>query len=141
MISAADAEDKALFSAATGHRVGTDFNGIKLVVDGKLVAMTGFDYWTPNAAQIHIWLPQKLGLRGRLFFKELFHYIFVTCDKGVVLGTIPASNPACINFTRGMGFTALPSITDGWDVGVDMTISEMRRENCIWIDKQYRTKK
>ena len=139
MISAANAEDKQLFAAATGYAVSAEFNGIKLTgEDGRILAMVGFDYWTPNSAAIHIWLPAKIGLKGKTFFRELFHYIFVTCGKGVVIGTIPASNPSCIKFTRGMGFSALPNIKDGWDVGVDMTISEMRRVDCKWIDEKYR---
>ena len=139
MISASTTEDNSLFSLATGYHVGEDFRGIKLVDStNKILAMCGFDYWAPNAAQIHIWLPARLGLRSKSFFKELFKYIFVSSDKGVVIGCIPESNPACIKFTQGMGFKEIFRIKDGWDIGQDMVVNEMRRENCKWIDEEYR---
>ena len=127
--------DHQLYEQHTGYRTTSDFKGIKAVDDktGETIAVVGYDYWTPNAVQMHIWIKDMKALNGRVLMREAFAYPFEQAGRGVVIGTTPADNEACLAFTKWIGFVELYRIKDGWSVGVDMVIQELRKENCYWL--------
>jgi hypothetical protein len=127
-------EDKRLFEKSTGYCVGEHFRGIKAVSpNGVLLGMVGFDHWTPASVQIHVWIDSPLALKGYALIKESLRYAFVQAGKKLIVGVTPSNLPKALKFNAHIGFKQIAVIRDGWDVGVDMIITEMRPDSCRWL--------
>lgn len=134
MISASTKEDNALFTEKTQYQPGANFKGIKLVGNGEILAMVGYDYWTNNSVQMHVWFGDgSAAMKGRHFLQEAFRYPFEICDRGIVIAATPAHNTASLTLQRFLGFEKKYRIQDGWAIGDDMIISELRKPQCIWL--------
>lgn len=132
MIQAANATDVEQFMKATSYRPTEDFKGVKLVREGELVAMAGYDFWTPNAVQMHIWIPKKSGFT-REFIREGLRYPFQIGNRKLIVGVTPGDNLLALEFNRRIGFVQKYRVKDGWSDGVDMVLQELRREDCRWL--------
>lgn len=98
----------------------------------EIVAAVGFDNWTRNSVQLHVWIPRPKEL-VRKFIQEVFNYSFVTARKGLVVGLTPSNNAAALHFNKKIGFKEVYRMKDAWDVGADVVVQEMRKENCRWL--------
>ena len=103
---------------------------------GDVIAAVGYDCWTPNSVQVHIWIPQPK-LVVRKFLQEGFRYPFEMCGRGLVVGLTPGNNAAALSFNKRVGFKEVYRMHDAWDVGVDVVVQEMRRENCRWLRRKH----
>jgi RimJ/RimL family protein N-acetyltransferase len=110
------------------------FRAIAAEDAGRIVGMVGFDGWTPNSVTMHVALDSPACLRGLL--PEIFGYAFVQAGKGIALGIIPADNARSVNLAKRVGFSEVHRVRDGWAVGVDLVVLEMRRERCRWIQQR-----
>lgn len=109
--------------------------GIKLVRKGLTHAIAAYDHWTPNSVQMHIWtLGDPI---TRYFIKEGFRYPFEMCGRGLVIGVTPGDNAKALEFNRRLGFRETYRVTDGWSLGTDVVIQEMRRQECRWLRRNY----
>jgi hypothetical protein len=136
-VEAIDDNDADVFIRATGYQPSADFKGIKMMdSEGLYVVIIGYDNWTMNAVQMHMWIPQPGKFTNRHFIREAFRYPFEIGNLGLVIGCIPADNEPSLEFTRRIGFTETYRIKDGWDVGVDLVLHEMRREECRWYQRR-----
>ena len=134
MIIASTKEDEQFFFEKVSYKPGADFKGIKLVDGSSILAMVGYDYWTENSVQMHVWFGDSpAALKGREFLHEVFSYPFEFAKRGIAIGVTPAHNVASLRFQRFLGFEEKYRILDGWAIGDDMIISELRRENCVWL--------
>jgi len=129
-IGPATREDLQQFCDIISLRFGDDLRGIKLVTDKGIEVMTGFDNWTPNSVQMHIWSGGRL---TRKYLQEVFKYVFITCDKMLAIGITSGDNSAALDFNRRVGFRKVYEIKDGWDLGTSMVIQELRKHECIWL--------
>lgn len=102
----------------------------------ELVACVGYDCWTPNSVQMHIWIPKPKEV-SRRFFQEGFRYPFEMCRKGLVVGLTPGNNAAALHFNRRVGFKEVYRMKDAWDKGIDVVVQEMRREDCRWLRRSH----
>lgn len=128
-----DDADKLHFSALLSYHRTTQFKGIKQVEeDGRRSAMVGFDDWTANSAQMHVWIENPKAMNRQLI-RECLHYLFITCDRGIAIGVTPCNNVASLEFNRKLGFEHLLTIKDGYALGTDIAIQELRREKCRWL--------
>lgn len=134
MIEAANKEDIELFMSATGYSPTSQFKAIVMRVDGEIHAMAGYDYWTPNAVQMHIWIKHPEAYLSREFIQEGFGYPF-SSGRNLVIGVTPGDNARALSFNQKIGFVEKCRIKDGWSLGTDMVIQEMRRENCRWLPR------
>lgn len=98
----------------------------------RIVAMAVFDTWTHNSVQIHWAIDNPLILRHG-FIQECFNYVFNTCDKGIMLATIPSDNAKSLKLSSHIGLDVVHTIKDGFNKGVDYILMEMRKENCKWL--------
>lgn len=131
-ITAMTVVDCCLFSALLKQDITPGFKGVKLV-DGDLIeAMTGYDLWSPNSVQMHIWVKAGHSLT-RNFIRECFRYPFVQCGKGIVIGVTVGNNVAALELNRRIGFVVKYRVKDGWELGTDLVIQELRREECRWL--------
>lgn len=137
-IDAANAADLELYAEKTGYKVDPrQFNAIKASSKGKVLGIIGFDYWTPTALQMHVWIGNPMALRGGRWLHECFKYAFWTCGKKVAFGVIPSDNQKALDFIWNVGFVELIRLKDGWDSGVDMVINEIRPAQCRWLEERY----
>lgn len=135
MIKAADDADIALFIQATSYNPTSQFKAIKLVdAEGEIQAMAGYDYWTPNAVQMHIWIKHPEAYLSKEFVQEGFRYPF-NSGRNLVIGVTPGDNTRALEFNRKLGFQETHRIIDGWSAGTDMVIQEMRRDQCRWLPR------
>ena len=124
-------EDFSLFESKTSYKPSGDFKGIKAVDDeGKICGMVGFDYWTVNAAQMHVYFDNSNAMR--YLVPEAFRYLFGH-GKGLAITVTPAHNEASLKLQKFLGFKQMARIQDGWAIGDDMIISELRKQDCIWV--------
>lgn len=98
----------------------------------NLASVCIMDSWAFNSVQVHFWCPNPFVLRHG-FLEEIAQYIFITCNKGVIVGVTPADNEKSIKFNEHIGLEEICRIPDGYKEGVDYVITHMRRENCRWL--------
>jgi len=132
MIVALNLPEKSQFLKAISYSPTGGFRAIGQVTDGIVEAAVGYDHWTPNSVQMHIWIPHPESV-SRKFFQEGFRYPFLTCGRGLVIGITPSNNAPALHFNRRVGFTEVYRMRDGWEPGVDFVVQEMRKENCRWL--------
>lgn len=102
----------------------------------ELVACVGYDHWTPNSVQMHIWIPRPQEVSKR-FYLEGFRYPFAMCGRGLVIGITPSNNAAALHFNRRVGFKEVYRMKDAWEPGVDFVVQEMRKEDCRWLRSRH----
>lgn len=141
MISATNLRETAYFCELLKLRPTSNFRGIKLTKDDKVLAVAGYDDFTLNAVQMHIWIANPKGFWSKQFIQECFRFPFEICNLGIVIGVTPGDNTRALEFNRRVGLKETYRVKDGWSPGTDMVIQEMRREHCRWIkgDRNVRT--
>jgi len=118
------------------HRVEGS-KGISAVSDtGKLLCCCLMDSWTEGSVQVHIAIDSPIGLRNYTFISEVFNYIFNTAGRLTALGFVSSENEKALRFDRKLGFKEIARIQDGNKKGIDTVIFELRRENCMWINRK-----
>ena len=116
-----------------------DSKGIIAYLDSDIVGAVALDSWSYNSVCIHIAV-EDIKIFRHKFAEEVFSYIFQTCDKGVVIGITPADNEAALRFNAHIGLTELYRIQDGFKVGVDYVVQQLRKENCRYISHEISAK-
>lgn len=107
-------------------------NAIKAVDERGLIrGMVGFESWTKNSVQAHMAVDTPIVWRSLI--PAVFEYPFLEVGVGVLLGIIPASNAKSCRMVERLGFTKTHAVRNGWEVGVDLVVYEMRREDCPYL--------
>lgn len=108
--------------------------GIKVTDDGLEVisAVAVLDSWMVNSCVIHVTILDPLALRHG-FHKEVFNYVFNTCNRSVLLGATPADNLKALKFNEHIGFREIYRVKDGNAPGIDLVLTEYRKEHCRWL--------
>jgi RimJ/RimL family protein N-acetyltransferase len=116
----------------TGCALTSDFRAIE-AMDGRgdVRGMVGYCNWTKAAVQLHIAVEAPSVWRALL--RPALEYPFVERGQRVLLGLIAASNKRSARFARAVGFRDVARIRDGWDVGEDFVLFQLRREDCRFV--------
>jgi hypothetical protein len=96
-------------------------------------AMVIYDGWTPNSVQCHIFSSSPRFLFDKVFVREIFTYAFIQCDKQLVYTITPEISKTSLKLSKALGFKEVFRQKDGWDIGVDMVVKEMRRGECRYL--------
>ena len=119
-------------------RLCADSRGVTaLETDNSIAAVAVFDSWTQNSCMFHIYIANSQVLR-RGYPQEIFSYVFITANRGVIVGATPTSKPDALKLCKHVGFTEIARLNDAYAPNDDMVITELRRENCRWIPEEYR---
>lgn len=129
-VRAAIPPDFSWFHARTGYVLSSNARG--LAVGAPPRAMVAFDAWCPNSAHVHVAIDAP-GACRRLV-TEAFTWAFGAV--GVLVATIRAGNTRSVRLAQHFGFTERHRVKDGWQVGEDIIVMEMRREDCRWLQKE-----
>lgn len=109
-----------------------DMNGIMCYRDGNLVAGILLESWSHNSVTIHIRVDDPLVFKHG-FAEECYEYIFVTAERGVLIGITPANNVKALKFNKHIGLNEIYRIKDGYAVGIDYVVQEARKEDCKYL--------
>lgn len=103
--------------------------------DDQALGVTMYDNWTPNAVHMHVWSKSSRPWFCKDYLKEIFRYPLEICAKGLVIAYTQGDNTPVLEFCRQVGFTEKYRVKDGWKLGTDLVIQEMRREQCPWVSR------
>ena len=114
----------------TGAALTKSARGIAAIdAHGRTRGVVAYDLWTKNSCQAHMAVDAPVVWRHLL--PDVFEYPFA--HVGVLLGVIPAGNLKSNRMVQALGFELQTRIKDGADVGEDLVIWRMLRENCRWL--------
>lgn len=136
MIVPATSDDIKFFSEVVHYDPSVKAKGVVYKMQRRIMAMVLYDHWAYNSAHVHIYSASPKALFDKKFIHEIFAYPFVTCDRGVLIATTPADQEASLAVSKALGFNEILRVKDGWKVGIDMIVKEMRRENCQWLERK-----
>ena len=126
-------EDYGWICSRMRYTPAAGFRAMKVVdSEGAIVAMSGYDNWTPNACQVHV-AAEARAFWCKATLRAAFGFPFIQAGRGMVYTVTPASGEASLRMNRILGFTETHRIKDGWAPGVPLVINEMRKEDCRWI--------
>jgi hypothetical protein len=113
------------------------FMAIKAVDNaGVIRGMVGYDSWSRNSCEAHVAVESPIAWRSLVV--PTFHYPFEQMGLGVLLALIPAWNARSQQLVKRLGFRETYRIRDGFEIGVDNVLFEMRRDECRWLPQQVR---
>ena len=119
----------------SGCDITPGFKAIKVVdAEGKIHGMVGYGNWTANAVVLTIALDNPAALREVL--KWGFRYPFEQCGRGIALAVVRGRNKRSLSLCNKVGFREVYRVKDGIEVGEDMVMFQMRREDCRYIARK-----
>ena len=101
--------------------------------DGRLAGVVLLDMWTLNSVQMHIGIVDPMCLSK--LHREVAEYVFLTCNRKIMIGLTPSINEKAIKLNRHFGFEEVYRVKDAVSDGVDIIVFELRRENCRYLPK------
>ena len=101
--------------------------------DGTLAGVVLLDMWTLNSVQMHIGVVDPMCLRR--LHREVAEYVFLTCNRKIMIGLTPSTNKKAIKLNKHFGFEEVHRVKDAVSDGVDIIVLELRRENCRYLPK------
>ena len=105
-----------------------DVKGIVAWRDQEILAMVLLDTWSKNSCQIHVAIDSPIVLRHG-YKEEVLDYVFQTCDRGMIIGVTPSDNKKALKFNDHIGFVEVYRIKDAHEVGIDLVVQELRKED------------
>lgn len=109
---------------------GGDTGGMVLEQDGRIAAASIFDNWTYNTVNMHMLILNPRDMVRNKFHHAVFDYIFTTSGRKYMLGFIADSNKRSLRLAKRFGCTEKARIEEGYASGIDLVITELKRENC-----------
>jgi hypothetical protein len=91
------------------------------------------DNWTENCVTGHIAIQKPMALRELL--PELCDYVYHFCGKSMILAGIADDTPKALKLVKNIGFKEIYRIKDGWDVGIDLVLTQMTKDDCRHTQK------
>lgn len=112
-----------------------DTQGVVALNGDEIHAVAIMDSWTKNSCRIHVTVFNPFALKHG-FQEEVFNFIFNTAGRKVIIGATPSDNKKALKFNAHMGFEELCRIENASEDGVDIIVTELRKENCKWIEQE-----
>ena len=114
-------------------RLCTDTRGITALNEaGEVQGMVVYDTWSFNSVMGHFFIMNPFILKHG-FGEAACDYAFNVGGKGMVIGGTPANNKKALKMGTHIGFKNVAVIPDGIDIGIDLVIRVMTREDCRFI--------
>lgn len=133
------AADWAWFNKHNDIKQTTYTTGIVAVNKDKeeVIAAVVMDSWTANSVQCHIIITNPMVLRHK-FLECAANFIFVEHGRRLIYSLIASNNEKSLKLAKHMGFTVKTRLEEAYAVGVDYVLVELRRKDCMYIDKAAR---
>jgi hypothetical protein len=110
----------------------TDFRALARVVDGKIIAVVGYEGFTGTACRMHMagegrWITRE-------YIQRAFNYPFKTLGLKMVFGIVPSGNKAALAIDFKWGFTEILYVPGAHPDG-GLHFLQLTREN--WLRTKY----
>ena len=100
---------------------------------GQIYGCIIFDNFAPNSAQCHVGMTHPYHcLKAKLLHKAC-EFVFIQCNRSIAYALVPSSNKKSQKFTEHVGFTEKIRLKDGFDLGVDYVVYELKRRDCRFL--------
>jgi RimJ/RimL family protein N-acetyltransferase len=115
------------------HR-SDDFQALGRVgVDGQLIGVVGYSGFCGltcylSAAGTGNWVSREL-------IRIVFDYPFRQLGMEHLFASVAESNKRALRFDQRMGFRQFGRIKNGWDIGEDLIVLTMAKQDCRWLEK------
>ncbi len=136
MIRAATHDEIERISRAISYAPSRDAKGVCVLEEESIGACVLYDHWAHNSVQVHVFAPSLRALFHADTLREIFRYPFVLADRAVLVAVTPADQRGSLAVSGWLGFREKYRIRDGWKVGVDMVLKELRREDCKFLEQR-----
>jgi len=100
---------------------------------GEIIAAVILDNWTPKTVQAHIIIKNRAAIKYG-FFEYVAQHVFVKHGKEKLIGLVPTNRPLALRLNAKLGYKTLCTIDDVFNEGVGLTIMELTKEDCIYVD-------
>jgi hypothetical protein len=118
-----------------GLTIGPTFRAIEAVdSNGRVHGAVGYDGWTRSSVSVHVAVDHPAALRHLV--RPGFRIPFDEFNRLVIVATVLSTNAKSLRLVKHLGFIETHRIVDGWDVGVDLVLFEMRRSHCRWVEQK-----
>lgn len=134
MIRAASVEEIEFVCDRVGYAPSKGAKGVVIMDKQDIGAAAIYDHWTHSAVQMHAYSISPKFIFNPDFCREIFTYPFIQCKKTLAFTVTPCDNSASLALARFLGFVEVYRIENGWRIGTDMVIQELRRENCRFLE-------
>lgn len=92
--------------------------------------------WTATAAFVHQVIMKPMVIRHG-WFEEIANYMFTHAARIKLFGMAAETNWKALNVMEKLGFKEKARLEDGYDMGVDFVLMELKREECpYWIEPE-----
>lgn len=129
-------EDKEWVSSHLSIPGVSDMNGIVAMTGEWPAAACILHNWTYNSVMAHIVILKPIVLKHG-FIQEVMEYVFNTCGRKIILGSVPSENLKALAFDTHIGFKEVHRVKDGFKDGSDIVLIELRKEDCRWIKDEF----
>lgn len=134
IVRAAPSEHFGWMLSRIGYAPTAGFKAIEAIdYSGAIAGMIGYDNWTPNSVNMHVFLERPIAWRALV--RPAFEYPFLQAGKEYVLGLLPASRSKVVKFLSRLGFREQARIRDGFAKGDDLIFSALHRDDCPVLRK------
>jgi len=132
IVQAAAPDHFQWLATRTQGSIPSDFTAIEAVdASGRVHGMIGYSGWTETAVVMHIALDNPASFRHLVY--PAFMYPFIQVNRSIALAVVNSANERSLNLCKRVGFTEVYRVKDGYRVGEDQVLFEMRREACRWL--------
>ena len=100
---------------------------------GEPQGLVLLDNWLGNSVMSHVALQNPMA--ARYLEPEVMKYVFDTCGKAMMLGTVTSDNEKALKFDKHLGYKELFRIPSAHAEGVDLVVLQMLREDCRYFKK------
>jgi RimJ/RimL family protein N-acetyltransferase len=90
--------------------------------------MVVYDGRTRTLAQMHVAL--EMPDAGKALLRPAFAYPFAVLGLRVLVAMVDASHEPAVAIAKRQGFTEAYRVRDGVEVGTDLILFELRRDDC-----------
>jgi hypothetical protein len=94
------------------------------------------DGWTHTACNAHLAVQNPMCLRK--LFGEFAQYVFITCDKQMMIGIVEETHVRALKLDKNIGFKEIYRLKDGYAPDVDQIIMRLNKADCRFLHKDYR---
>lgn len=112
-----------------------DTRGIMAIrEDDTIAGGVILDSWAHNSCQVHLGAETPLVWKHGLH-KEVFNYVYNTCDKDVIFGLTPADNAKARKFNAHIGFKEICTVPEAYKPGVDYVAFYLHKDDCKYLER------
>jgi len=90
--------------------------------------------WTATSCVLSVVVNNPLALRHGIM-EVAADFVFNVSDRLKIIARVSSGNKKSLKFTRSAGFVELFRIKDGFDIGEDIILFELTKENCRFLKK------